>query len=165
MKKQQKTTSSEIVFSEIIWLIFLILLAFGGLYLVIYGTGASTVSRYSFPPQILPGVALLYIFAFGLAGTVVKKPSVFPSFLNLRRFMADRLNVKSASSLKNMVLLLTFLMVAFAFTDGSSLRTPLFAKTYFFGLFINIFNSLISSFGVFGWSVYLFLSKNTKEKL
>ena len=165
MIKEPETAKPSSRYLEIIGLVFLILIVIGGVYLIITGTGAAAIGRYMAPPQILPGVVLVYIFAVALAFAIVKNFFSFSFAIELRKTMLHKLNPNSAERLRNMALLLTFFIVAFAMTEANSLRTPSFARSYVFGLFVNIFSAVVSSVGVFGWSAYLFLSKNTKEKL
>lgn len=135
-----------------------------GLTLVVLGTGATTVDRYLVPPEILPGLAILYLCALLTAFITSKKDSSTSFFKRLKEMVVRKIGGSERNNLRNMVLLLTFFTVTFSMTQGTTPMYRVFATNYPLGLFTNIVVSVISSIGLFGWLTSLFLSKQSKEK-
>lgn len=149
---------------EVVWLAFLAGLAILGIIFVIIGTGASTVGRYFSPPEILPGFIVLNFCALLMAGSTAKKISSFTFLKKFREFIVKKINRSEREKLRNMVLILTFFIVAFSMTKGVNSRSQVFANNYYFGLIINVSSSILDSIGLFGWLSSLLISKQSKEK-
>ena len=135
-----------------------------GLTFVGIGTGATTVDRYLVPPEILPGLVILYVCALLTALVTVKKNSSTSVFSRLKKMINRKIGEAERNNLRNMFLLLTFLIVAFSMTRGVMPIYREFATNYYLGLFTNIVISVISSIGLFSWLASLFISKQSKEK-
>lgn len=140
------------------------LLAIFGFTLVVYGTGATTVDRYLVPPQILPGLAVLHLAALLSAITIARKINLTIHFIGLRKFIAQKIGEPEREKLRNMFLLLTFLVIAFSMTRGVTPMYRALATNYLICVFVNIFVSAIASLGLFGWLSSLFISNQLKEK-
>lgn len=143
---------------------FLITIGILGLILVIQGTGATTVDRYLIPPQILIGVAVLYFCALLTAIGVTSRTGLIRPLQNLRRMVIQKIGEKERGKLLNMVLILTFLLIAFSMTRGSTPMYRLIATNYIFSVLINVLVSVIASVGLFCWLSSLLISKQMKEK-
>lgn len=142
------------------WLFLLTLLATIGFLLIILGTGASTVDRYLAPPQILPGLGVLYICAVLTAFVVVRQSSSSIFSARLRAFVATRIGESERKAQRNGFVLLTMLTITFAMTHGTTPMYRALATNYSASLFINLLVSTISAIGLFGWLSSLFLSKS-----
>lgn len=116
------------------------------------------------PPQMLPGLAILYLCALLSAFLTAQKVSATHSIEKIRKMVILRIGKSERTNLRNMVLILTFLMIAFAMTRGSTPMYRVLVTNYTFSLLINIFISLLASIGLFGWLSALFISKQSKEK-
>lgn len=164
MNQEIETPKFRFQLCEIAWLTFLAVLAILGLSFIIIGTGASTVGRYMASPKILPGIAILDFSALLMAVTIAKKNSSFLVLRRLKEFIIKKMGQPERENMRNMVLMLTSFTIAFSMAKGVNLRSQIFANSYFFGLFANVFMSLITSIGVFCWLSSLFISKQSKEK-
>jgi len=164
MSKKIETRKFRLKLLEIAWLSALATVAILGLSFVVIGTGASTVDRYLVPPQILPGLGVLYFCAVLTAiGTAKSDNSTFV-LTRLKETIAKKIGGAEREKLRNMALLLTFLMVAFAMIQGT---TPMYrglATNYLASLFINVLSSIVAAVGIFGWLASLFISKQSRRK-
>lgn len=149
---------------KLIKIALLIIFAILGVALVVFGTSITTVDRYLIPPQILPGLAVLY-FCSLLVAIITVRENCSISFLRwLKEIVVRKIGAQERDKLRNMVLILTFFMVAFSMTRGVTPMYRVIANNYFISLFINILVSVISSIGLFGWLSSLYMSKQSKEE-
>jgi hypothetical protein len=147
-----------------IGLFFLALLAFFGFSLVVYGTDATTAGRYLVPPQILPGLGVLYLCALLTAIATAKKFNASIFLMSLNKFISQKIGKTEREKLRNMFLLLTFFLIAFSMTSGTTPMYRALAANYLVSLLVNILVSGIASLGLLGWLSSLFISNQSKEK-
>jgi hypothetical protein len=139
----------------------LVVVAILGLTFIVLGTGLSTVGRYLAPPQMLPGLATLY-FCAALTAIVTAKCGDSTVFLKrLRETIVKKVGEAEREKLRNMVLLLTFLMVAFAMIHGTTPMYQAFATNYLASLFTNLLVSAVCAVGLWAWLASFFISKQS----
>lgn len=148
---------------EIVWLCLMALLAVSGLFFIILGTSASTVERYLVPPQILPGLGILYLCAVMTAVATAKQSISTLVLGKLRTFVVKKIGEPERKAQRNAFVLLTFLIVAFAMTSGTTPMYSALVTNYFASLFLNLLVSTIAAIGLFGWLSSLILSKSQEK--
>ena len=151
-------------FIEMTLTVITAILAALGVYLLVVGTTDATAGRFLIPPEILPGVGVI-LFDAALVGffTVrLMRPKFF--FSKCNQLIKKKVGHTESQKLRNMALLLMLCIFGLAMTQGT---TPMYAAlsgNFILSLMVNIFISLITAIGIFGWSAYFFTPKN-QEKL
>lgn len=149
---------------EIAWLCLMALLVISGLFLIILGTGASTAERYLTPPQILPGMGVLYLCAVMTAFAMAKQNILTSVLAKLRAFVVKKIGEPERKAQRNAFVLLTFLIVASSTIHGVAPMYRAFATNYLAGVFTNLLLSIVVAISLFGWLSSYLLSKQSKEK-
>lgn len=160
----EKEITTTYAWRMLAWLCILAMITIFGLLLVIYGTDKSSVNRYLSPPEILPGLGVLYLFSALMAVTVARKKHSIKFLVELRKLIKNKVGEPERDKQRNMFILLTFSSIVFSMTPGA---TPMYRElvaNYFASLLINILTSTIAAVGLFGWLCSLLLSKQSKDE-
>lgn len=151
--------------SEFSWLSLSSLSGAVGLHLIINGTGATTVGRYLIPPEILPGLGVLYMCAILTSVLIARKDNTTHFLMTMRNIVREKIGEAGRHKQRNMFLLLTILLVGFAMTNGTTAMYRVLATHYFASLLINLLTSMIAAIGLFGWLCSSILSKQSKDAI
>lgn len=137
---------------EICLAVLIVALAAAGVGLVVFGTGSNGARGYLVPPQILPGLCVLYACAVLAAVAVSTVKSSASLFTRPNKFVANRIDEAGRKAQRNMFLLLTFFIIlSSTMTDGAPAMYRALTTNYPISLFANLLVSVIASVGLFGW--------------
>ncbi|MGH9876381.1 MAG: hypothetical protein ACREBU_08960 [Nitrososphaera sp.] len=151
-------------FLEMTLTVVILALAIAGLYLVVMGTTDVTAGRFLIPPEILPGVGVIFFDAVLIGFAAVRLTNSTFAFSKLRQIVMKKIGESEGKKLRNMALLLTFCIFGFSMTRGVTPMYRVLGGSFALSLVINIFISILGAIGVFGWVASLCMSKNREEK-
>lgn len=134
-----------------------------GLGLIVFGTGINSVDRYLVPPEILPGLAVLYLSTLLAAVAIFKVKSSTSLCVWLRDEVSKKVDQADGKKLRTMFLVLTCVIVALAMTPKASAMYRVLVTNYPVSLFANLLVSIIANAGLFGWLASLFVSKPSRN--